>query len=126
MFLENINDLQVRFAQGERTRIVAFGSSNTDRRIHGLHWFDWLDLGIKQTHGRVAHSINAGTGGDTTRELLRRWDEGVALYQPRAVFITIGGNDANPEKDLGADQYRANLRTLVQRVRELGAVPIFT
>jgi acyl-CoA thioesterase-1 len=124
MLLEDINDLQVRFQKGQRTRIVAFGSSNTDRRIHGLHWFDWCDLGIKQTYGRVAHSINAGTGGDTTRDLLRRWDEDVALYQPHAVFITIGGNDANPEKDLGADEYRANLHTLVRRVRALGAVPI--
>jgi lysophospholipase L1-like esterase len=124
MFLDKISDLEARFMRGERTRIVAFGSSNTDRRIHGLHWFDWLDLGIKQTYGRVAHSINAGTGGDTTRDLLRRWETDVALYRPHAVLVTIGGNDANPEKDLGADEYRANLHILVQRIRDLGAVPI--
>lgn len=124
MPLNTINDLLARIKAGQRTRFVAFGSSNTDRRIHGLHWFDWLDLGLKHIFGRVVHSINAGTGGDTTRDLLRRFDEDVALYQPHAVFITIGGNDANPEKALGAEEYRDNLGVLVNQVRALGAVPI--
>jgi len=90
-----------------RTRIVAFGSSNTDRRICGLHWFDWLDLGIKHTHGRVHHFINTGIGGDTTRGLLAR-------YEPHAVFVTIGGNDSNPNAGIDAATYRANLLTLCE------------
>ncbi len=51
--------LRQRLATEGRTRIVAFGSSNTDRRIAGLHWFDWLDLGIN-----VMHPMEVASGMD--------------------------------------------------------------
>lgn len=114
-----------RFTEGRRTRIVAFGSSNTERRIHGLHWFDWLDLGIKQTYGRVHHCINAGLGGDTSRGLLQRFAEDVALYRPHVVFITIGGNDANPDSGIDVETFRHNLRQLHGQIQALGARTIF-
>ena len=114
-----------RFAAGQRTRIVAFGSSNTDRRIHGLHWFDWLDLGIKQTYGRVHHCINAGLGGDTSRGLLARFDEDVALYRPHVVFVTIGGNDSKPDSGIDAEEFRYNLLELYGRIQAFGARTIF-
>jgi lysophospholipase L1-like esterase len=110
-----------RLQTESRTRIVAFGSSNTERRIHGLHWFDWLDLGIKQTYGRVHHCINAGLGGDTTQELLQRFERDVALYRPHVVFVTIGGNDASPQSGIDDDEYRHNLLALVRQIRTLGA-----
>ena len=111
------------FTTEPRTRIVAFGSSNTDRRITGMHWFDWLDLGIKQTFGRVHHCINAGVGGDTTEELLKRFDEDVARYAPHAVIVTIGGNDAKPG-GLGEATYRANLLALCEKIRALDATAV--
>jgi len=114
-----------RLQTSPRTRFVAFGSSNTDRRIHGLHWFDWLDLGIKQTYGRVHHTINAGLGGDTTRGLLQRFDRDVALYQPHVVFVTIGGNDANPPSGIDDGEYRNSLLELGRRICALGAAPVF-
>lgn len=114
-----------RFIEGRRTRIVAFGSSNTERRIHGLHWFDWLDLGIKQTYGRVHHCINAGLGGDTSRELLQRFDEDVAFYQPHVVFITIGGNDSKPDSGIDAEEFRRHLLELYGRIQALDARTIF-
>jgi lysophospholipase L1-like esterase len=114
-----------RLRQGQKTRIVAFGSSNTERRIHGLHWFDWLDLGIKQTYGRLHHCINAGLGGDTTRGLLQRFAEDVALYQPHVVMITIGGNDSNPSSGIGDHEFHRNLVQLAGQVHTLGAATIF-
>jgi ADP-ribose pyrophosphatase YjhB (NUDIX family)/lysophospholipase L1-like esterase len=113
-----------RFKQGQKTRVVAFGSSNTERRTHGLHWFDWLDLGLKQTYGRVHHCINAGLGGDTTRGLLQRFDEDVALYQPHVVFVTIGGNDSKPESGIDDDEFHDNLLELARQIRMLGAAVV--
>ncbi len=104
---------------------MAFGSSNTERRIHGLHWFDWLELGLAQTYGRRHHFINAGVGGDTTRDLLARFDEDVALYQPHVVFVTIGGNDAKPDSGIDEEAFQANLRELERRIRDLDAIPVF-
>lgn len=121
----SIETILNRLRTNSRTRIVAFGSSNTDRRIHNLHWFDWLDLGIKQTYGRVHHCINAGLGGDTTRGLLQRFDRDVALYQPHVVFITIGGNDANPQSGIDDGEYRDNMMELERRIRALQAAPVF-
>ncbi len=120
----NVQSILNRLQAGQRTRIVAFGSSNTERRIHGLHWFDWLDLGIKQTYGRVHHCINAGLGGDTTRGLLQRFDQDVALYQPHIVFVTIGGNDANPQSGIDGNEYRDNLLELVRHIRALRATVV--
>jgi lysophospholipase L1-like esterase len=121
---DTIDSIIKRLELGYKTRFVAFGSSNTERRIHGLHWFDWLDLGLKQTYGRVHHCINAGLGGDTSQGLLARFEEDVVLYQPHIVFVTIGGNDANPESGISAPTYQANLRYLVTLIRDLRAVPV--
>ena len=109
-----------RMRAGQRTRLVAFGSSNTERRIHGLHWFDWLDLALKHTHGRVHHTINAGLGGDTTRGLLERLDEDVARYEPHGVLVTIGGNDANPASGIDDAEYTRNLGEVVARLQGMG------
>ena len=38
--------------------------------------------------------INAGVGGNTVINLLRRVDEDVLSHQPDAVFLMVGGNDA--------------------------------
>lgn len=122
--MDTLETILKRLMAGEKTRFVAFGSSNTERRIHGLHWFDWLDLGLKQTYGRVHHFINAGLGGDTTAGLLNRFDEDVALYQPHVVFITIGGNDANPDSGISASTYQRNLHILIDWIRGQNAVPV--
>ena len=122
--MDKIETILKRLKTGVKTRFVAFGSSNTERRIQGLHWFDWLDLGLKQTYGRVHHCINAGLGGDTTEGLLVRFDEDVALYQPHVVFVTIGGNDANPDSGISASMYYKNLHNLVALIWDLDAIPI--
>jgi lysophospholipase L1-like esterase len=121
----SINTITERLTTHPRTRFVAFGSSNTERRIHGLHWFDWLELGLAQTYGRRHHFINAGVGGDTTRDLLSRFDEDVALYQPHVVFVTIGGNDSKPDSGIDEPAFEANLRELETRIRDLEAIPVF-
>lgn len=38
--------------------------------------------------------INAGVGGNTVVNLLRRADEDVLAHEPDAVFVMVGGNDA--------------------------------
>ena len=100
------------------TRIVALGSSNTARGYHcagQYNWFDWLDVGLSQHYGRVHHTINAGVSGQTTRDLLPRFERDVAHYQPHVVIITVGGNDCNPDQRISIDGFCANLTELVAR-----------
>ena len=104
------------------TRIVALGSSNTAKGYHcagQYNWFDWLDVGLSQHYGRVHHTINAGVSGQTTRDLLARFERDVTLYQPHVVIITVGGNDCNPDQQIGIGEFRANLTELVTRSEAL-------
>lgn len=110
------------FRQRPLTRIVAFGSSNTERAGHSAgcyNWFDWFDLAIRQAHGRIHHAINVGVCGETTRHLLGRFDRDVVAYAPHLVLVTIGGNDSNPQHAMGPEEFRGNLEALMGRLREL-------
>lgn len=61
---------------------------------------------------------NRGIGGDTTKRLLERLDDVLAL-KPRAVFLMIGVNDVTLgiPRDASAD----NLRTILARIAGTGA-----
>ena len=100
----DIKTIVNRLKTEPKTRFVAFGSSNTERFIHGLHWFDWLDLGYEADLWTCPPLHQCGIRRGYHPGLLSRFDEDVALYQPHVVFITIGGNDANPEKDISAQR----------------------
>ncbi len=100
-------------------RIVALGSSNTERAQHSegqYNWFDWLDIGISSHHGRIHHSINVGVCGETSTDLLARFDSAVEVYQPHIVLLTVGGNDSNPARQLSPTQFRDNLLELTQHI----------
>jgi lysophospholipase L1-like esterase len=123
-YAERLQPVINRLVSGTWTRFVAFGSSNTERFIGGVHWLDWLELGIKHSHGRIAHFINAGLGGDTSRGLLGRFDNQVAVYSPDVVIITIGGNDAGTDTGITAAEFKRNMTTLVELTKRIGAYPV--
>lgn len=78
-----------------------------------------------QTDNRI---LNAGRGGDTTRDLLRRLDSAVVAQRPTLVPLMVGTNDAlNHAKAVPLAEYRKNLSELVRRIRACGArVLLFT
>ena len=120
----NLDAIIERLGEGTWTRFVAFGSSNTERYLDCVHWLDWLELGVKHSHGRIGHFINAGLGGDTSDGLLGRFDDYVALYQPNVVIITIGGNDAGAEPQISAQEFTSNIRMLIKKTLAIGAYPV--
>jgi lysophospholipase L1-like esterase len=114
-----------RIQQGQLTRVLAFGSSNTERRSSGMHWFDCFELAVAQTIGRAVRCINTGVGGHTSRDLLDRFEADAAFYRPHLAFITIGGNDANPEKRMDAAEFEGNLLELHRRFQALECAVVF-
>lgn len=80
---------------------------------------------MKHTHGRIAHFINAGLGGDTSRGLLARFETQTAVYSPDVVIVTIGGNDAGVDTGIDEPEFRSNLGALEKRIRSSGAAPVF-
>jgi len=115
------------FSQPEKTRILAFGSSNTERFLPGMHWFDCFELAIKNTYGRVHSCINTGVGGNTSSQMLERFEDDAARYCPHLAFITIGGNDSNPdpERNHTPEKFARNLQELYDRFETMGTLVIF-
>lgn len=106
------------------TRVVAFGSSNTERRLPGMHWFDLFEIAYKATHGRIFTCINAGRGGDTTVMLLDRMERDCLDFRPDITIVTVGGNDANPSRNVSFEQYTANLTRIVEKLKAAGCEPV--
>ena len=120
-----LSAIHSRLKSLEKTRILAFGSSNTERRSPGMHWLDVLDLAIKRRYGRIHHCINTGIGGNTSRDLLARFEDDAAFYRPHVAIVTIGGNDSNPAKSLGEEEFVGNLRELRNRFHHMGCAVVF-
>ena len=75
-----IKDFIEGFSNKKRSRILSFGSSNTERYLPGLHWFDCFELALKQKYGRIHTCINTGLSGDTSRGLLERFEDDAAFF----------------------------------------------
>ncbi|MFQ3565959.1 MAG: GDSL-type esterase/lipase family protein [Aggregatilineales bacterium] len=69
-------------------KIVFFGDSLT----WGGYGGSYFDALARYLPG--VERVNAGAGGDTVINLLRRLDEDVIAQQPEAVFVMVGSNDA--------------------------------
>lgn len=120
-----IENLRTSLAPGAKARFLAYGSSNTERFLAGMHWSDVLELALRDSYGRFHRVINTGQCGDTSRGLLERFPEEAALYRPHLAIITIGGNDSNPGRGISPAEFTANLRELQRRFGELGSQVVF-
>ena len=126
MATEIFTDIVERFTELDHFRVVVFGASNTERYMPCLHWADVLEVGLRYRFGRKFQLINSGISGNNTREALDRFDQDVAFFKPACVVITFGGNDCNPNppKWVAFVEFEKNLANIVNKVRELGAIPI--
>lgn len=122
-----VDNLIELFKQPEKTRILAFGSSNTERFLPGMHWFDCFDLAVRNTYGRVHTCINTGVSGNSSSQLLARFEDDAARYKPHLTFITIGGNDSNPdpERNHTPKRFSENLQELYDRLTQMGSMVVF-
>lgn len=117
--------VKARLKAGLKTRVLGFGSSNTEHFQPGMHWFEIFDLSIRATYGRVHHFINAGISGNTTAQLLERFEDDAAFYKPHVALITIGGNDSKPERMINESDFEKNIRTLYGRFSNMGTAVFF-
>ncbi|MGD2279410.1 MAG: GDSL-type esterase/lipase family protein [Candidatus Omnitrophota bacterium] len=64
--------------------------------------------------------INAGVGGDTTRDALKRLDEDVLDNDPYLVIVELGANDYF--KGVPKEEAVKNMETIITRIQEEGAM----
>lgn len=107
------------FSESNKATIIAFGSSVVERTIEGTHWFDCLEIALNWNRGRIHHCINLGHSGDTSRDLLARFDRDLTPLKPNITFIKIGGNDTQPDPDISTLEFRSNMTLLVSKLRAI-------
>ncbi len=124
-----------RIANGDYVHIAAIGSSSTEHFMVGAHWFDYVNIGFMHKYRRWVDDgksvinpqlcLNAGVSNHTTRELLARYDRDIAPFKPDLLIFLSGQNDANPERNISREEFRANLVELRRRTEDLGGDMLF-
>jgi lysophospholipase L1-like esterase len=116
----------------EPVTIVAFGDSITEAAQQSLEdrWPQILWQGLlKQFPGSGVVVVNAGIGGNTTREGLARIEKDVLRHNPRFVLVEFG-NDATPEpaRHVTFEEFTANLNLIRTKVaqRSNGEIVLLT
>jgi len=66
--------------------------------------------------------INSGINGNTTVDGLQRLEDDVLAYDPKVVFVGLGGNDMLRKQD--PVQMGRNLKRIVTRIQSTGAVVV--
>ena len=109
-------------AAGQPVRIVCFGDSVTGVYYHSggrRAWCDLVGLALERLYpGAHVEMINAGVSGNSTTDGLRRMDDDVLCHRPQLVIAMFGLNDVTR---VSPEDFRANLRHIVQHSRQIGA-----
>jgi acyl-CoA thioesterase-1 len=100
------------------TAIIAFGDSLTAG--YGAGPGEDYPSGVSRRLGIAV--MNAGVNGDTTEGAMARLDDDVLSRDPRIVLVGLGGNDFLQSVPIATTE--ANLRTIVRRSREAGAMVV--
>lgn len=105
-------------ARPSGSNVIAFGDSLTAgyRVAEGEGWPEKLSTLV----GRPI--LNRGVSGNTTADALARLEKDVLAQDPRIVLVCLGGNDML--RRMPADAQFENLRTIVRRIQERGALVV--
>ncbi|WP_248924463.1 SGNH/GDSL hydrolase family protein [Paenibacillus hamazuiensis] len=119
----------------ENAKVVAFGDSIT--RLGSFKESEkektpspkktyWLDTLAKKYSWNL---VNSGVNGSTTTHGLKRLQKDVLDHKPDIVLIGFGMNDhvmrKKNEPAVKLEQFETNLTTMVEKIRAIGAEPIF-
>ncbi len=109
--------------------VIMFGDSTTAPRA-GVKVYSERVQEALQGIGSTLSVYNAGVGGNTTRDAVRRFEKDVLVHKPRLVVVSFGINDsavdvwkkpAATEPRVPLAEYLQNLRSLVSQARHQGA-----
>ncbi|OGV35010.1 MAG: hypothetical protein A2020_10780 [Lentisphaerae bacterium GWF2_45_14] len=114
-------EIMERLSKHELTKIVAAGSTNTDKSAlaEGASvWLDWLDVVISGKYGRIHHVINTATSGQTSSEMLEFLESDALSYKPEILIITAGEEDCDLQNNISVEKFTENLKAMVSKARE--------
>ena len=106
---------------------VFYGDSITKAAKHTWGWRGFPDIFEERVRHELGFGfdivINAGNSGQTSEHLVDpvQYDRLVRHPRPQVVLVMIGMNDMVRNT---AEKFHANLRTLADRIRADGAIPV--
>ncbi len=119
-----------RLAAGKPLKLVCFGDSITHYGDASCHEKSYCGLLKSYLERRFPKSklkmINAGIGGNSTDDAMKRIREDVLARKPDLVTIMFGVNDENGPRGswkttVPLPRYEKNIRVMVQLIRRIGA-----
>ena len=112
-----INRWEIKNSRPEGTNIICFGNSITEG-LGASEGCDYPTLLSRRLHLPV---INAGVGGDTTEDAIRRLQRDVLERDPKIVILEFGGNDAL-KRTVSMEKTFENLELIITRIQKRGAL----
>lgn len=98
---------------------ITLGSDNNTNPTHGASWPTYAMAGSSLRLNLVR---NGGVAGNTSAQMLARFDTDVTPYTPTLVSIMAGRNDIGGSVSLAT--FQANIAALVAKVRAIRATPV--
>jgi len=103
--------------------ISVFGSSIMEGRIGAdtaaERWYNILQAKLSERFPAICFPIvNGAVGGESTREIMRRFDGDVLAYSPDYLLVMVGGNNsdyANPERIVPPEEARRLVEDMLRR-----------
>lgn len=107
-------------------KIVALGDSMTEAAQvdPAKRWPTMLERRLQEALSpRDVSIINAGVGGNTSREGLRRIEQDVLAHQPDWVLVEFGGNDGTSDqmRNVPLEEFRQNLKKIWEQAITIGS-----
>jgi lysophospholipase L1-like esterase len=106
-------------------RFVFLGDSLTlggDVVSSGNRNSSWPNYAALITKQQIFYVRNAGVTGNTSAQMLARFDTDVTPYTPTVVTLLAGRNDIGGAVSLAT--FQANMQAIVAKIRAIGASPV--
>jgi lysophospholipase L1-like esterase len=78
-----------------------------------------LGFDLRQDMPDEPFVINAGAGGNTTADMLRRIDRDCLSHRPDLTLLMAGTNDMNSIKYIPLPQYEQNMKSIISKILEI-------
>jgi lysophospholipase L1-like esterase len=112
-------DAADRFPLQEGDVWVMAGDSITAQHLHS----NYFEAFCYARYPKMTfHFRNSGVGGDTIPKVMARFNNDVAAWKPTVVSVELGMNDKGP---FTTEQYITNMGQLTDRIKLVGARPVF-
>ncbi len=99
-------------------KIVFLGDSITRQGAGSAGWCGLVVSGLKSI-GIETEAVNAGRGGNTSRDMAARFENDVLSKKPAWMTLLCGTND-NPNHGLSLEESKNNIRTIVETAQAAG------